>query len=147
MNPKGQDGKVIVCRACGSFRHLLKDCQHSYEKLNGEAHVVQDNYDNNESCNVTEDYIVSEPEFEIERFVLFTSDKEELSRFTSEALNCAALDTCCTSTVAGEKWLGMYLNGLSKEMKSEVEGPLHGKKCLQFQGVMKSKCRYRFQLL
>ena len=145
MNPKGQDGKVIVCRACGSFRHLLKDCQHSYEKLNGEAHVVQDEYDNNESCNVTEDYSVSEPEFEIERFVLFTSDKEELSRFTSEALNCAALDTCCTSTVAGEKWLGMYLKGLSKEMKSEVEGPFQGKKCFQFgnQGVMKSKCRYR----
>ena len=78
MNPKGQDGKVIVCRACGSFRHLLKDCQHSYEKLNGEAHVVQDEYDNNnESCNVTEDVIVSEPEFEIERFVLFTVEPKD----------------------------------------------------------------------
>ena len=61
--------------------------------------------DNNESCNVTEDYIVSEPEFEIEKFVLFTSDKEELNRFTSKALNCAALETCCTLTLCYSVYL------------------------------------------
>lgn len=139
VNPKGKDGETMVCIACGSFRHLLGECPYSYEKLNGQAFYVEDD---SECCNVAQEL---ESEYEIERFVLFTSDKEELSRFTSEALNCAALDTCCTSTVAGEKWLAMYLKELSPKLKAKVEGPVQGQKCFQFgnQGVMKSKGKYK----
>ena len=98
--------------------------------------------DSSDSCNLT---IGAPDTLEIERFVLFTSDKEELSRFTSESLNCAAWDTCCTSTVAGEKWLKMYLKNLPTHMKSEVRGPLKGKKCFQFgnQGLLKSQSKYQ----
>ena len=146
VNPKGHDGKTLICKACGSFRHLLRDCQHSYEKMNGDAFYVEDENADSECCNMTEAVMI-EPvsDFEIERFVLFTSDKEELSRFTSESLNCAALDTCCTSTVAGEKWLAIYLSELQPDLKCKVQGPFVGKKCFQFgnQGVMKSKCRYK----
>ena len=37
------------------------------------------------------------------------SDPNTLSQFTADAINCAALDTCCTSSVAGERWMKIYL--------------------------------------
>ena len=55
--------------------------------------------------------------------VLFTNDKAELSRFTAESLCSAALDTCCTSSVSGEKWMEIYLQALPKHMKGKVKGP------------------------
>ena len=142
INAKGPDGKMMTCRACGSFRHLIKQCPDSYEKKKFGTYHVEDDEDS--SCNLTES-LSEEEDFEIERFVLFTSDREELSRFTSESINCAALDTCCTSTVAGEKWLNIYLKSLSSKMKKNVVGPVEGKKCFQFgnQGVLKSKGRYK----
>ena len=32
INPNGKDGKTLLCRGCGSFRHFLQDCQYSHEK-------------------------------------------------------------------------------------------------------------------
>lgn len=144
INQKGPDGKLMTCKACGSFRHLVKDCPDSYERKKYGTYLVEEDNEDTDSCNLTED-LTDDEEYEIERFVLFTSDREELSRFTSEAINCAALDTCCTSTVAGEKWLNIYLKSIPKTMKNKVVGPLEGKKCFQFgnQGVLKSKGRYR----
>lgn len=140
VNPKGSDGRLMTCKACGSFRHLVRDCPDSYEKRDG-AYCVDDDGDEDETCYFTE----SDDDFEIERFVLFTSDKEEMSKFTSESINSAALDTCCTSTVAGEKWLKLYIKELPSYLKHKVQGPAVGKKCFQFgnQGVMKSKGRYK----
>lgn len=137
INPKGSDGTIMTCRACGSFRHLLRECPDSYEKRDA-AYCVDGE---EEECHFTDS---SEDDFEIERFVLFTADKEEMSKFTSEAINCAALDTCCTSTVAGEKWMKAYLNGLPPEMRCKVKGPMTGKKCFQFgnQGVLRSQGKY-----
>ena len=40
-----------------------------------------------------------------EKAVLFLEDKAELCLFMREARNCAALDTGCTSSVAGKPWL------------------------------------------
>ena len=78
MNTKGADGKTMLCSACGSFRHLLKECPDSYE--NQQVHLTEED----------------------EKLVLFTQDESELSKFTREAVNCAALDTLCSKTVAGE---------------------------------------------
>lgn len=142
VNPKGKDGNIMTCNACGSYRHLVRECQHSFEKVKG-VHAVEEVSEHNESINVTMD--VEDNDFEIERFVLFTSDKRELSQFTAEAINAAALDTCCTSTVAGEKWLKIYLSSLPQNMKAKVQGPLPGKKSFQFgnQGILKSLAFYR----
>ena len=137
VNPKGQDGKYLTCRACGSFRHMVKDCQHSYE--NSQAHVAED-AEESDSCCMTQQI----EDFEIDRFVLFTSNKEELSKFTSEGLNAAAMDTCCTSTVAGSKWMDHYLKSLPKDMAIKVKGPFESKRNFQFgnQGVMRSQKKY-----
>ena len=33
VNPKGSDGRVMLCVACGSFRHLVADCPDSWENM------------------------------------------------------------------------------------------------------------------
>ena len=76
--------------------------------------------------------------------VLCSDNKEEMSNFTAEALNMAALDTCCTSSVAGEEWLKIYKNSLPTDMKQKLKGPLESKKQFVFgnQGKLKSTARY-----
>ena len=34
INPVGTDGNRLLCKSCGSFRHLLNDCPHSWENIN-----------------------------------------------------------------------------------------------------------------
>jgi len=43
LNPTGQDGERLLCRACGSYRHMMQDCPHTWEKIKGKAFVVEDN--------------------------------------------------------------------------------------------------------
>ena len=33
INPVGADGNTLLCRSCGSYRHLLKDCPDSWENI------------------------------------------------------------------------------------------------------------------
>ena len=97
VNPPGKEGKPLLCSACGSYRHLIKQCPDSYENRPKGTYVAEEIDDN------------AQMEKDVQRFVLFTSDNDEMSTFTSEALNCAALDTCCTTSVAGNKWLNIYM--------------------------------------
>ena len=136
INPNGSDGKVMLCRSCGSYRHLVASCPDSYEnqKKRGTAFVTEE---------IASEESENEPD-DIDSFVLFTSDSDELSCFTSEAINAAALDTCCTTSVAGENWLNIYLESLPQDYKSKVKGPLKGEKWFQSgnQVVLKSKAKY-----
>ena len=44
MNPKGAEGRTLTCISCGSYRHLLTDCPHSWENM--QANVAEiDNSD------------------------------------------------------------------------------------------------------
>ena len=54
INPKGKDGNLMVCNACGSFRHLVKECPYSYEKNKG-VHAVEEvlEQEDIESVNLT----------------------------------------------------------------------------------------------
>ena len=65
-------------------------------------------------------------------------------KFTLEAINCAALDTCCTTTVAGQGWLRRYLSSLCDTYKEKVVGPLPGGKSFKgvSQGVLVSEAKY-----
>ena len=33
MNPTGQNGKVLICVACGSYHHLLNDSPDAWENI------------------------------------------------------------------------------------------------------------------
>ena len=37
INPKGPDGNSLTCLCCGSYRHMLTDCPHSWENLSKSA--------------------------------------------------------------------------------------------------------------
>ena len=133
QNPKGRDGKVLTCLACGSFLHLIKDCPDKVESV----HVAEESAEGNDDV------------FEnLEKLVLFTDNSSEMSRFTAETINSAALDTCCTSSVAGEKWLRVYLESLPKDLKGLVQGPLEGMKSFQFGnlGILKSGGSYKIPI-
>ena len=128
-NPVGRDGKTLLCLSCGSWNHLIRNCPEKSESIN---------------LTTESDNEVFES---LEKLVLFT-DSSEMNRFTSEALNCAALDTCCTASVAGKNWLQIYLDSLTPELRGFVVGPLKGRKSFQFgnQGILASECSYRLPI-
>ena len=74
-----------------------------------------------------------------ERYIFLTENKGEINSFTAEALNAAALDTCCTSSVAGQKWLDVYCEALPTEMKTLIEGPYKGSKTFKFANMQSLK--------
>ena len=70
--------------------------------------------------------------------------KDELGQFTREARNCAALDTCCTRSVAGRPWFDMYVQELCWEDKKKVTGPAYSNKVFMFgnNGMLRSLRKY-----
>ena len=102
MNPKRAEGRPLTCISCGSYRHLLTDCPHSWENM--QANVAE--IDNSDE----------------EEVVLFTcSLKNEIRQLGHEATNCAVLDTACSSTVCGENWLSMYFASLDNDSQNNIK--------------------------
>jgi len=66
------------CARVAAHLDILLECPHSHEQKNG--------------VYVTEE-VTGAPDIEVDRFILYISGSEELSRFTAEAINSAALDT------------------------------------------------------
>ncbi len=125
LNPKDKMGRRLKCRECGSHKHLQKGCLYFQQRKKGHQAYVMEGEDTSDEGSVTEgdsDYDDANEHIEKER-VLFTNDKAELSRFTAESLCSAALDTCCTASVSGEKWMDIYLQALPEHMKKRVKGP------------------------
>ena len=105
MNPTGQNRKVLTCKACGSYRHLLNDCPDSWENIS------KTNYIETDDRRTTENSTKPEPISP----VLFTGNNENnLSLLVKEARNCAVLGCACSSTVCGKKWSHCYLSSLNE---------------------------------
>ena len=98
----------MTCHGCGSYRHFLEACPHSYQ-----------NASRTQKVNVTD----STAESATNNIVLFTGyNMSKTGQLGEEAINCAVLDTACTSTVCGTRWLQSFLHGLSeKELKSVMK--------------------------
>ncbi len=152
-NPLGADGKVMKCHICNSNMHLIKQCPHAYENIKKvgkmkkykSVMIVTEAGEEKEILQELSDPETDKTETEnVHCTVLCSDNKEEMSNFTAEALNMAALDTCCTSSVAGEKWLRIYLKSLPENMKPRVKGPTNSTKQFIFgnQGKLKSTAKY-----
>ena len=123
QNPKDKMGRVLKCRECGSYKHLQKQCPY-YKKRKGDqqAYMMQGETSDRGSVTEGESDEYEDAQDNVQK-VLFTNDKAELSRFTAESLNCAALDTCCTSSVSGDKWMQIYLKAIPKHLQKKIKGP------------------------
>ena len=93
-NPVDSTGNPMTCNICQSIMHFSRDCPHSYE-------------------NMKKQDIVQQP-------VLFTGESEELSVLLCESVNSAILDSGCSSTVAGCKWMNFCIDSLSDSDKKDV---------------------------
>ena len=98
-NRTGADGKTLKCFHCNSEYHLAPRCKSKKKKdsesSSDEVLLTQEN-----------DYLLA---------------AGQVKSFTWECRGAAALDSCCTSNVAGESWLKMYLEELDEENLKKVE--------------------------
>ena len=134
MNPTDFKGRILACRICRSVKHLQADCPHKLKNqrpkltfvIEGEEHNEDAAYDLIDLNDAIED---TEP---TEKAIFFTTDKTELSKFTAETLNACALDTCCTSSVAGKNWINIYRQTLPKHLQHLLTGPHDSKTTFMF---------------
>ncbi|XP_053390667.1 uncharacterized protein LOC128553511 [Mercenaria mercenaria] len=97
INPKGPDGRPLICKSCGSYRHLLPACPDSWENMKS-VHAVEEDH-----------------------AVLFTGyDRNEIRRLGVDAQNCAVLDSACSNTVCGSSWMDNYVGSLDKTDREKV---------------------------
>lgn len=99
-NRFGGPSRSQGCRICQSIFHWQRDCPHK---------------DKTESVNVSE-----ETDVEQCNLTLFTQDKIKMTAnevFVAEVKNAAVIDTACTRTVCGEKWLQDYMDTVGDNVK------------------------------
>ena len=121
INPTGPDGRLLTCKSCGSFRHLLPACPDSWENMK-KVHAVEE-----------------------EHAVLFTGyDTNEIRRLGVDARNCAVLDSACSSTVCGSSWMDNYIQSLNQTDREKVLES-QGQRVFKFGGgtCLKSKGEFR----
>ena len=142
INPKDARGRTLQCRNCMSIKHLQRECP--YNKNIGQkqdkfrqAFVIEGQTSDTED-DIPEHILKEIEEAESkenennQKPIFFTTDKNELSKFTAETLNAAALDTCCSSSVTGMKWLKIYMQAIPKNLKHLLSGPHYSKTSFTF---------------
>ena len=132
LNPTGHDGERLLCRACGSYRHLMGECPHSWEKMKGKVFMVEEDAEEEESFYTMAKNRMPKEEDDV---ILFTgSNKEKISSLGSETLGRMLLDSGCTRNVCGESWWLDYYDNLDEEDKNEVRVEDGGEKRFRFGG-------------
>ena len=146
LNPVGNNGTVLTCVACGSFRHLLAACPDSWENLE-KANVCQLQEDETVTSE-SQQYNVGDFKSEMlkknecdeeEVNCLFTgSIKANIARLGMEAQNSMVVDSACSKTVCGKKWLKCYIDSLDEQMRTKLRFE-KGEKMYKFGGGVKLK--------
>lgn len=111
QNPPGPDGRITRCLVCDSRFHWARECPDAYENKGDAENSDNAGKDNDRTVN----------------FSLFTGYADgnldnKLSKLVREARGCAVLDSGCSTTVCGVKWLDEFLGEFSDaEWASIVE--------------------------
>ncbi|CAG2237353.1 unnamed protein product [Mytilus edulis] len=88
------NGSISRCRCCDSKYHWFRDCPHKTYDVK----LTEEQTDTSETVNIT----------------LITTSQQNITPqeiFVAEAFNAAAVvDTACTKTVCGTKWLHQFLD-------------------------------------
>ena len=131
MNPKGPDGKVLLCKSCGSFRHFVANCPDSWENLSvniADSTAKEDSGNRKMDESVLFTMMSRNSRQNLEDVILmtkFTDDKE--------ITKCAVLDSACSSTVCGSLWMDDFLASLTPDERERVKSE-GSKKAFKFGG-------------
>ena len=94
-----------------ALQAFFEACPHSYQNASG-TQKVSVTGSTAESATENANIVV----------LLTGYNKSEIEQLGEEAINCAVLDTACTSAVCGTRWIQCFLDGLSaKELKSVMK--------------------------
>lgn len=105
-NPFNVYGRQTRCKICQSTLHYWKECQHRKQSVEITESCTSDEDEEKhpEECNIT----------------LFTHGKRtENENFVHEMQKCAVIDTGCTRTVCGKRWLRDYLKTIKSTINSK----------------------------
>ena len=113
MNPLDREGNVSRCRICDSKFHWASNCPDAYENRSNVGCIAVDKTSVNES-----DLDKDEAEVHLSLFIGYTEGtkqkSDKLNGLVRDCFNSALLDSGCSKTVCGEKWLCNYTNLLSE---------------------------------
>ena len=123
VNPTGHDGRPLLCRACGSYRHLVAECPDSWENQSPE-NVLQTEQGEDIVCRT------GEQQGESETFLSFS---DNIANLRQETKNAVVLDSGCFSTVCGKLWIEQYLSSLSSYDQTKIIR-MEGQKVFPFGG-------------
>ena len=96
-NPVGADGQQLQCHICKSVMHFSYHCPHKDKGKKSDSVTKVDVH-------------------------FFTDEVEQcfMEQVVSESLNCALLDSGCSSTVCGKNWLSCYIDTLPENVDLQV---------------------------
>lgn len=107
QNPLGPDGRITRCLVCDSRFHWARECPDAYEnRVNTGIEYRGSAGSNNEGTGDTVNFSL---------FVGYADGECEnnLTRLVEEAKGFAVLDSGCSTTVCGARWLDGFLSGFS----------------------------------
>ena len=93
-NPLDSSGNISRCSICESIFHLARKCPYVYENQSQTSEKTPETIS-----------LFQSPDHNI----------DEMRLFVGETFSCAVLDSGCTQTVCGRKWLDCYCESLSSE--------------------------------
>ena len=141
MNPAGSNGRPLLCKSCGSFRHLLSECPDSYERM-PQVHWANDYpndcHDYDYDYPPEDDNIEENEDRNEDADVFFANNRHSMKELSIESRNCAVLDSGCSSNVCGQAWFDCYVDSLSSEERRQVIEE-EGRKTFKFGGGEKLK--------
>ena len=107
-NPVGVNGKPLLCKSCGSYRHFVAECPDSWE-----------NMARNKQCKEPNEIRLVDHQNIVLFMGLKKSDNTQLA--FDQMLNYAVLDSGCSRTVCGEQWLNSYVESLDEMNQKKVK--------------------------
>ena len=108
-NKAGRDGRVMTCIFCESQWHLMADCE-ELAKLKREQKKERHNGKDVHLSMITFVGCASQ-----------NKSDEKLNTLINDSEGYALLDSGCSNTVAGEKWVTKYVASLSNNDKSKIK--------------------------
>ena len=122
MNPTGHDGRPLLCRACGSYQHLVAACPDSWENQSPENVLQTEQGEDGSVCRKGKQQGKNETSL---------SFSDNIANLRQETKNAAVLDSGCSSTVCGKLWIEQYLNSLSSYNQTKIIR-MEGQKVFRF---------------